>query len=298
MKLRYKILNSFLAVAALAVSALAITISYTPDCSSPPEVAAGTPTMKAIVSRCYGGPDVLEYVDVERPQPGSKDVIVEVRAAAVNPLDYHYMRGSPYLMRLSAGIGRPNDQRMGVDFSGVVVETGDEVSRFAVGDAVFGARSGAFAEYVVVPEQSVALKPANMTFEEAASVPQAAFTALHAVRDQGQVQPGQKVLINGASGGVGTFAVQIAKVFGAEVTAVCSARNLELVRSIGADHVIDYTQENFTQNGQRYDLIVDMVANHSLTDLRRVLEPNGSCVVAVVATNESVVPPFLASDIA
>ncbi len=280
MKLRYKILNSFLAVAALAVSALAITISYTPDCSSPPEVAAGTPTMKAIVSRCYGGPDVLEYVDVERPQPGSKDVIVEVRAAAVNPLDYHYMRGSPYLMRLSAGIGRPNDQRMGVDFSGVVVETGDEVSRFAVGDAVFGARSGAFAEYVVLPEdRALASKPDDVSFEEAAAIPVAATTALQALRDEGRLKEGETVLINGASGGVGTYAVQIAKALGAEVHGVCSTRNVEMVRALGADHVFDYKNENYTESDNEYDLIVDMVGNHSLSANRRVLKPQGRMVL-------------------
>jgi len=280
MKLRYKIMNGFLAVLGVAILAVAITLSHTPDCTPPTGVAAGAATMKAVVSRCYGGPEALEYLDVEKPQAGPKDVIVEVKAAAANPLDYHYMRGSPYLMRLSSGIGRPSDPRMGVDFAGVVVETGDEVTKFAVGDAVFGGRSGAFAEYIVVPEdRGIAAKPENVSFEEAAAIPIAAVTALQALRDDGRLKAGEKVLINGASGGVGTYAVQIAKALGAEVHGVCSTRNVEMVRALGADHVFDYKNENYTESDNKYDLIVDMVGSQSLTANRRVLEPQGRMVL-------------------
>ena len=280
MKLRYKIINGFLALLGLAVVALAISISYTSECTPPPIIAADADTMKAVVSRCYGGPEALEYLDVEKPKPGPKDVIVEVKAAAVNPLDYHYMRGSPYLMRLSAGIGKPGDQRMGVDFAGVVVETGDEVTKFAVGDTVFGGRSGAFAEYLVIPEdRALAAKPDNVSFEEAAAIPIAAVTALQSLRDDGRLKAGEKVLINGASGGVGTYAVQIAKALGAEVHGVCSTRNVEMVRALGADHVFDYKNENYTESDNEYDLIVDMVGNQSLTANRRVLKPQGRMVL-------------------
>lgn len=280
MRLRYKIINGFLAVLGVAVLALAITLSYTSECTSPPSVASGADTMKAVVSRCYGGPEALEYLDVEKPKPGPEDVIVKVEAAAVNPLDYHYMRGSPYLMRLSAGIGSPSDPRMGVDFAGVVVETGDEVTKFAVGDAVFGGRDGAFAEYVVIPEdRAIAAKPDNVSFEEAAAIPIAAVTALQALRDEGRLKAGEKVLINGASGGVGTYAVQIAKALDAEVHGVCSTRNVEMVRALGADHVFDYKNENYTESDNEYDLIVDMVGNHSLTANRSVLKPQGRMVL-------------------
>ena len=280
MKRRYKILNGFLIVLGLAVLALAITISYTADCDPPPGLAPGADTMKAVVSRCYGGPEALEYLDVAKPEPGPKDVIVKVKAAAVNPLDYHYMRGSPFLMRLSSGIGRPSDQRMGVDFAGVVVETGEDVTKFAVGDAVFGGRSGAFAEYVLIPEdRSIARKPDNVSFEQAASVPIAAVTALQALRDHGRLKRGEKVLINGASGGVGTYAVQIANALGATVHGVCSTRNVEMVRSLGADHVFDYKRENYTETDNEYDLIVDMVGNLSLTANLRVLKPEGRMVI-------------------
>ncbi|MCH8308244.1 MAG: NAD(P)-dependent alcohol dehydrogenase [Proteobacteria bacterium] len=236
--------------------------------------------MKAIVYRCYGSPDVLEFEDVDKPTPADDEVLVKVHAAAVNPLDWHYMRGSPYIMRLGVGLGAPTRTSMGVDFAGTVEAVGSNVKRFKPGDEVFGGRSGAFAEYVTVREdRALALKPANMTFEQAASVPIAAITALQALRDKGQLKPGQKVLINGASGGVGTFAVQIAKSYGAEVTGVCSTRNVEMVRSIGADHVIDYTQEDYTKSGQHYDLIIDNVGNHSLLANRRVLNPDGIFVI-------------------
>ncbi|MEM7500444.1 MAG: NAD(P)-dependent alcohol dehydrogenase [Pseudomonadota bacterium] len=280
MKLRYKIAGGFLALLGAAVLGLALTISYTPGCAPPPSVAAGTETMKAIVSRCYGGPEALEYLDVEKPQPGPTEVVVKVEAAAVNPLDYHYMRGSPYFMRLSAGIGRPAEPRMGVDFAGIVVETGSAVSKFTVGDAVFGGRDGAFAEYVLIPEdRALAPKPERVSFEEAAAIPIAAITALQALRDHGGLEAGQKVLINGASGGVGTYAVQIAKALGAEVHGVCSTRNVDMVLSLGADHVFDYKHEHYTESGNEYDLIVDMVGSQSLTANRRVLKPEGRMVI-------------------
>ena len=280
MKRRYKILNGFLAVLGIAILGLAVTLSFTSKCEPVPSIAADTATMKAVVSRCYGGPEALEYLDVARPVPGPKDVIVAVKSAAVNPLDYHYMRGSPYLMRLSAGIGRPSDERMGVDFAGVVTETGDEVTKFAVGDAVFGGRSGAFAEYLVIPEdRAIAAKPDNVSFAEAAAIPIAAVTALQALRDDGLLKSGEKVLINGASGGVGTYAVQIAKALGAEVHGVCSTRNVDMVRAIGADHVFDYKNENYTESDNEYDLIIDMVGNHSLSANRQVLKPQGRMVL-------------------
>ena len=236
--------------------------------------------MKAIVYRCYGSPDVLEFEDVEKPTPADDEVLVKVHAASVNPLDWHFMRGSPYIMRLGTGLGAPNSASMGVDFSGTVESVGVAVKQFKPGDEVFGGKSGAFAEYVTIREdRALVLKPANITFEQAASVPIAAITALQALRDKGKIKPGQKVLINGASGGVGTFAVQIAKSYGAEVTGVCSTRNLEMVRSIGADHVIDYTREDYTKNGQQYDLIIDNVGNHPLLANRRVLNPDGIFVI-------------------
>jgi len=239
--------------------------------------------MQAIIYEEYGSPDVLQLKVVEKPVPKENEVLVKVHAASVNALDWHAMRGEPLLQRLDSGLLRPKDRILGADVAGRVEEVGNNVKQINPGDEIYGdlywCGLGAFAEYVTIPEHAIALKPVNMTFEQAAAVPQAAFTALHALRDQGQVKQGQKVLINGATGGVGTFAVQIAKSFGAEVTGVCSPRNLEMVRSIGADHVIDYTVMDFTQNGQYYDLIIDIAANHSLTNLMRALNPNGICVV-------------------
>ncbi|MCZ6762086.1 MAG: NAD(P)-dependent alcohol dehydrogenase [Gammaproteobacteria bacterium] len=236
--------------------------------------------MKAIVYRCYGSPDVLNFEDIAKPTPADDEVLVKVHAASVNPLDWHYMRGSPYVMRLMSGLGAPDDTSVGVDFAGTVEAVGKNVKGFKPGDEVFGVVSGAFAEYVTVREdRALALKPVNMTFEQSATVPIAGITALQALRDKGKIEPGQKVLINGASGGVGTFAVQIAKSFGAEVTGVCSTRNLEMVRSIGADHVIDYTRENYTESGNRYDLIIDNVGNHSPLANRRALSPDGTLVL-------------------
>ena len=280
MKLRYKILSGILIFLAIAVSSLGLILSHNTACEPAPVVSNEAELMKAIVYRCYGSPDVLKLEDVEKPTPADNEVLVKVHAASVNPYDWHFMRGSPYFMRLLAGLGAPDDPSMGVDFSGTVEAAGSKVTRFKPGDEVFGGRGGAFAEYVAVPEdRALALKPANMTFEQAASVPMAAITALQALRDNGKIEPGQKVLINGASGGVGTFAVQIAKSFGAEVTGVCSTRNVDMVRSIGADHVLDYTREDYTKSGQRYDLIIDNVGNHSLLANRRVLNPDGIFVI-------------------
>jgi NADPH:quinone reductase-like Zn-dependent oxidoreductase len=280
MKIRYKILSGILIFLCLAMLSLALVLGYDGPCQQAPAVREGAALMKAYVYRCYGSTDVLEFEAVEKPVPGSAEVLVKIHAASVNPLDWHYMRGSPYFMRLGSGIGAPTDSRMGVDFAGTVEAVGNDVTRFRPGDEVFGGRTGAFAEYVTVNEnRALAPKPPNMTFGQAASVPIAAITALQALRDKGNLQPGQKVLINGASGGVGTFAVQIAKSLGAEVTGVCSTRNVDLVRSLGADHVFDYTKENYTESGQRYDLIIDMVGNHPLSANRSVMSPEGTLVI-------------------
>ncbi|WP_407700613.1 NAD(P)-dependent alcohol dehydrogenase [Steroidobacter gossypii] len=250
--------------------------------------------MKAIMQRCYGPPTVLKLETIARPSPEPDQILVKVHAAAVNPLDWHSVRGEPYIMRLSSGIGTPSDVSAGVDFAGTVEAVGRDVSRFKVGDAVFGARGGALAEYVVVREsRSVVHKPENLSFEQAAAMPIAAITALQALRDKGKLQPGHKVLINGASGGVGTFAVQIAKALGAEVTGVCSTRNIELVRSLGADRVIDYTQQNFTEGGERYDLILDNVGNHSFLKVRRVLKPRGTIVIVGGQSDEPFLGPMV-----
>jgi NADPH:quinone reductase-like Zn-dependent oxidoreductase len=279
MTLTKKILTGVGVVVAVAVVSLGIAMSHDSACGPSPAAPEGAPLMKAIVYRCYGSPEVLRLEDVAKPTPGDDELLVEVHAAAVNPLDWHYMRGTPYLVRLDAGFGAPKSPELGVDFSGTVVAVGRNVTKFKVGDEVFGGRMGAFAEYVRVrQDRAVAHKPSNVSFEQAASVPIAAVTALQALRDKGHLQPGQKVLINGASGGVGTFAVQIAKALGAEVTGVCSGRNADMVRSIGADHVIDYQKEDFTQGTERYDLIVDNVGNHGVLDYRRVLKPDGTYV--------------------
>ncbi len=238
--------------------------------------------MKAIKFKEYGPPDGLQLKEVERPIPREDELVVQVQAAAANPLDWHLMRGEPFLARLEAGLRKPKISQLGADFAGRVTAVGSQVTQFQPGDEVFGESFktglGAFAEYVTAPERALALKPANLSFEAAAAVPIAALTALQGLRNEGQIQAGQKVLINGASGGVGTFAVQIAKALGCEVTGVCSTRNLEMVRSIGADHVVDYTRQDFTE--RQYDLIYDAVGNRSAADLRRALKPNGICVVA------------------
>ncbi len=231
--------------------------------------------MKAIVQNDYGSTNVLKLKEVENPVVKENDVLVRVHAAALNAGDVFSMRGSPWLARFSVGFPKPKNYILGWDMAGHVQEVGNKVTQFKPGDEVYGSCSHTLAEYVCAAEDKFAMKPANLSFEQAAAVPSAAITALQGLRDVGKLQPGQKVLINGASGGVGTYAVQIAKAFGAEVTGVCSTRNVDMVRSIGADHVVDYTQEDFTQSGQRYDLILDNVANRSFSDLRRVLTPQG-----------------------
>ena len=268
---------------ALFVGIIALFIAYwrsTNDCDR--NAAAPTNPMKAIVYCDYGSAN-LKLEDVEKPVPNDDQLLVKVRAASVNPYDWHFIEGTPYIMRIGVGLRKPKDTRLGVDFAGTVEAVGKNpaaAGQFKPGDEVFGGRGGAFAEYVCPrANRAVALKPANITFEQAASVNIAGITALQALRDKGKVQPGQKVLINGASGGVGTFAVQIAKSLGAHVTGVCSTRNLDMVRSLGADHVIDYTKEDFAKSGQRYDVILDNVPNHSLSDCRRVLTPKGKYVM-------------------
>jgi NADPH:quinone reductase-like Zn-dependent oxidoreductase len=236
--------------------------------------------MKAIINCDYGLAN-LKLENVEKPVPNDDQILVRVRAASVNPYDWHFIEGTPKILRLmGVGLRKPKDIHVGVDFAGTVEAVGKNVTQFKPGDEVFGGRGGAFAQYVCPrATRAVALKPANITFEQAASVNIAGITALQAIRDKGKVQAGQKVLINGASGGVGTFAVQIAKSYGADVTGVCSTRNIDLVRSLGADHVIDYTKEDFTKSDQHYDVILDNVANHSLSEFRRVLTPKGKYVM-------------------
>ena len=240
--------------------------------------------MKAIVYHKYGSPDVLKLTEIDTPAPQDDEVLIRVQAASVNAYDWHMLKADPFLIRLMAGLFRPKHKILGVDVAGRVEAVGGNVKQFRPGDEVFGDVSarggGGFAEYICARESILALKPARLTFEEAAAVPMAAVTALQGLRDKGNIQPGQKVLINGASGGVGTFAVQIAKSFGAEVTAVCSTRNLDMARSIGADHVIDYTQENFARSGQRYDQIFVANGYHPIRDYKRALNPKGICVVA------------------
>jgi NADPH:quinone reductase-like Zn-dependent oxidoreductase len=235
--------------------------------------------MKAIVYRRYGSADVLSCEEVDAPAAGPDEVVVDVRAASANPLDWHLMTGQPYVGRLAFGLARPRITRLGADVAGQVRAVGSSVTRFEPGDEVFGTCRGAFAEQVSAAESALVTKPANVTFEEAASVPIAGFTALQALRDKGQLRAGQKVLINGAAGGVGTFAVQIAKALGAEVAGVCSTRNVDLVRSIGADRVVDHTREDFTGSGPRYDLMLDCIGNHSLSACRSVLAPRGRYVL-------------------
>ncbi len=280
MKLRYKITGFILGFFVLALGIFAAVLSH--DSSCPAAVtAASEPAMDAAQYHCYGGPEVVKVERIARPVPADDELLVRVHAAAVNPLDWHEMRGEPYPIRaMGNGIGAPKDPRLGVDYSGVVEAVGSGVTRFKPGDEVFGGRGGAFADYIVVREsRGVALKPANVPHEQAAGVTVAALTALQSLRDQGNLRSGQKVLINGASGGVGTYAVQLAKVMGAEVTGVCSERNAQMVRSIGADHVIDYQKEDFTRGDARYDVIVDNIGNRSIGDVVDVLAPQGIYVI-------------------
>ncbi len=237
--------------------------------------------MKAIVFSSYGSPDVLELKEIDKPLVKANEVLIRIRAAAANPADWRVMRGDPYVMRVTTGLRKPKRVAvLGSDIAGQVEAVGKDVTRFRPGDEVYAeVDAGGFAEFISFPENLLALKPINLTFEQAAAVPMAALAALQALRDPGRIKAGQKVLINGASGGIGTFAVQIAKSFGAEVTGVCSTRNVDLVRSIGADHAIDYTREDFSGGSQRYDLILDTVGNRSLGAFRRALVPKGTLVV-------------------
>ena len=236
-------------------------------------------TMKAIVYCEYGTSEVLKLMDVAKPVPNDNQVLVRVRAASVNPYDWHFIRGTPYIMRLGVGLRKPKDTRLGVDFAGTVEAVGKNVTEFKPGDEVWGGKGGAFAQYVAVSEKGLAKKPDNISFEQAGSIDIAGITALQALQKHGNIQPGQKVLINGASGGVGTFAVQIAKALGAHVTGVCSGRNVEMVRSLGADEVIDYTKEDFAKRPERYDLFLDNVPNHPLSECRQVLTPTGKYIM-------------------
>jgi NADPH:quinone reductase-like Zn-dependent oxidoreductase len=240
--------------------------------------------MKAAVLSRYGPPHVVQINDVEKPVPNDNEVLIKVRAAALNPLDWRGMRGSPYIMRLVGGLRKPKDARLGFDVAGEIEAVGKNVTQFKPGDEVFGMCRGSFSEYACTSESSgafsaLAVKPPGATFEQAAAIPMAGLTALQGLRDKGQIQKGQKVLINGAAGGVGTFAVQIARCFGADVTGVCSARNVQMVQSLGADRVVDYTREDFTRSRERYDLLFDCAGNRSLSEYRLVLNPKGALVV-------------------
>ena len=263
-------------ITAICLAALLLTGAASAQTPSPSPAAR----MKAIVYHEYGSPDVLQLEEIEKPAPNDNQVLVKVRAVSVNPFDWHFMEGVPYIGRVFAfGALKPASPRLGVDFSGKVEAVGKNVTQFKPGDEVFGGKLGAFGEYVVIAEKFLAMKPANITLEQAGVVQMAGLTALQGLRDKGKIQPGQRVLINGASGGVGTFAVQIAKSLGAHVTGVCSGRNVDMVRSLGADQVIDYTKEDFTRSGQRYDVIIDNVGNRSLLECRRVLNSNGKYVL-------------------
>jgi NADPH:quinone reductase-like Zn-dependent oxidoreductase len=280
MKLRNKIFTALGALLAVGIAALMITLSYESSCPPAAPLAAGTESMRAITHRCYGAPgEAMALERIAKPKPDAGEILIKVRAASVNPYDWHMVTGKPYVMRLSTGIGAPHGMRVGYDVAGTVEAVGANVTKFKVGDEVFGGAHGSLAEYALAGEDGdLAIKPPGVAFEDVAALLIAGGTALQAVRDYGHVAAGQKVLINGASGGVGTYAVQLAKVFGAEVTAVCSTRNVELVRSLGADHVIDYTKDDFTKGATHYDLIVDNVGNHDFGDLRRVMTPNGTIV--------------------
>ena len=263
---------------AIVVGALSITVSCSANPPQDAPAAAPAESMKAVVHDEYGTTEVLRLDTIDRPAPIGKQVLVKIHAAAVNPIDWYFMTGKPYLVRFMSGWTGPKSGTVGRDLADEVVAVGPDVTRFKVGDAVFGVGPSAFAEYSLAAERRLAQKPANVSYEQAAAVPVATVTALQGLRDHGKVQAGQKILINGASGGVGTYMVQLAKVLGAEVTGVCSGRNVELVRSLGADHVVDYTQEDFTKSAERYDVILDNVGNRSLSELRAVLAPTGILV--------------------
>jgi NADPH:quinone reductase-like Zn-dependent oxidoreductase len=281
-----KIGSSIALLIAAALVSLAFAISHESAPTPAPELPDTAIRMKAIVYRQYGSPDVLKLEQIAKPTPAHDEVLIKVRAASLNPLDLHYMRGLPYLVRLRTGLGRPKLTQLGVDFSGTVEAVGKDVKLIKVGEDIFGTANGALAEYATSSEAGLALKPINMSFQQAAAVPVAGITALQGLRDKGLLRPGQKVLINGASGGVGTFAVQIAKSLGANVTGVCSSRNVEMVRSIGADRVIDYSAEDYTKGTQHYDVILDIIGNHSLLDNRSVLTADGIFVIVGAQSNE------------
>lgn len=277
---RRKVFAGLLVATLVAVGALAFALQYDGACPPNTPSADGPATMQALLRRCYGGPDVLAIERVPKPVAADGQVVVRVHAAAVNPLDWHYMRGKPFVMRLDSGLGSPKTPAMGVDFAGTVEAVGAGVTHFKVGDRVFGARDGALAEYLAIRDTStIVAMPDQVGFVEAAAVPVAGMTALQALRDKAAVKAGQHVLVNGASGGVGTYAVQIAKALGAEVTGVCSTRNVEMVRALGADHVVDYTRENFTEGAGRYDVIIDNVGTYGVRDYRRVMTRDGVLVV-------------------
>lgn len=251
--------------------------------------------MRAALQRTYGSPQLLEIGEIEKPAPENGEVLVRVRAASVNPADWHTITGVPLIARFGSGLRRPKSAACGIDYAGTVeaVGAGAGVSRFAPGDAVFGARTGAFADYLVARvDRAIAPKPENVTFSQAAAVPVAALTALQGLRDKGKLDAGEKVLVNGASGGVGTFAVQIAKALGAEVTGVCSTRNVDIVRSLGADRVVDYMQEDFTRDADRYDLMLDIAGNRSWADCKRVLADRARVVIVGGPKKNRVIGPF------
>ncbi len=292
-----KFLGGTVLVVAATLGSLALVLSHSSTCPSTTPATALTDTagtMGAVHQPCYGGPELLLLERLRIPVPADSELLVRVHAAGVNPLDWHYLRGEPYIMRLMTGLGAPDDRAFGADFAGVVAAVGDSVSQYAPGDSVFGSRSGAYGEYLVVRETGgVAHMPSGVSFEQAAAMPVAASTALQALRDRAHVARGDRVLVNGASGGVGTFAVQIAKSLGAHVTGVASTRNMELLQSLGADATVDYTQTDFTQDTARYDVIIDMVGNHAPSALRRVLVPGGRAVLVGSTSTEPFLGPLL-----
>lgn len=276
-----KILLGLAGISLLALAVFATAISHNRACPPPTQAAVGADGgMMAVLQRCYGDASTLSFERIAKPEIADDEVLIRVHAAGVNPLDKHYLHGTPYLLRLSNGFGAPEDPAFGVDMAGVIEKVGANVEGFKVGDEVFGGAGGAFAQYVRKKAAGgLALKPASLSFEQAAAIPIAGVTALQALRDKGKLQAGQHVLINGASGGVGSYAVQIAKAMGARVTGVCSTGNVAMVRALGADAVIDYTQENYTESTERFDVIVDMVGSQSLSDSLKVLKPDGALVL-------------------
>jgi NADPH:quinone reductase-like Zn-dependent oxidoreductase len=248
--------------------------------------------MEAVVYTQYGSPDVLQLMGIEKPIPKEDEILIRIHAASVNAYDWHMLRGKPFIARFMAGLFKPKNKILGADFAGTIEAVGKNIRLYRAGDEVYGCRQGSFAEYVCSREDRLAMKPMNLSFDQAAAVPMAALTALQALRDVGHLQPGQKVLINGAGGGVGTFAVQIAKAFGADVTAVCGTRNVDMIRSIGADHIIDYAKTDFTKSGQQYDLIIGANGYHSLFDYKRALNLKGIYVMSG-GTNAQMFQSFL-----